>query len=156
MPRIAGSETGRQTMWWTVCAPRLTGCSSGPSSLGSQLLTPTWTQLLQELVSGNDTRALSQIDDLYLKVLLKCRLDTPRALSRYYESMGTLLILKRPLNLVAMDRLLGSTHSRFTLKPLTLVIRGFGDDSQPIQSIHQSFREFLTQDHAESFPPQDI
>lgn len=104
----------------------------------------------EELLSGvhhRDTRASVQMDVLYRKVLSKCRLDEPRALLRYRQSLGTVLALKRPLSVSGHNELIGETHTQYTLRPLIPVFLGLANQHppQPIQIIHQSFRDFVTQ-----------
>lgn len=109
----------------------------------------------EELVGGGplrDTKVSSRMDDLYLKVLSKCHLDEPRALSRYHECVGTLLALKRPLSIPAIDKVLGNKHAQLTYRPLSSVLPGLMNQPHPIQIIHHSFREFITQEVAENSP----
>lgn len=110
----------------------------------------------EELVCGDsslrDTRASSQLDELYSKVLSKCYLDEPRALSRYDQCVGTSLILKRPLSILAINNLLGIKHAQYTLRPLApiLVVLAGPHQQQLVQIIYQSFRDFVTQEIANS------
>lgn len=115
-----------------------------------------------ELVSDGRitySRAFSQMDELYMKVLLKCRLHETLALSRYHQCIGAMLALRRPLSTKGIATLLDERHIHFTLRPFTPVIQGpIGlNHLQPIQIIHQSFREFVTKENTDaSFPDYTI
>lgn len=118
------------------------------SSISNPELNPV--SQFEELVSDGpirDTVASGQMDELYVKVLSKCNLNESRALVRFHQCLGTIITLKRPLSASAIDAINGTDHTRHTLRKLNPVLFGIGSptSSQPIHIIHQSFREFITQ-----------
>lgn len=94
-----------------------------------------------------DTRAADQMDELYLKVLSKCPLENPRALSRYQQCLGAVLSVRKPLSAAALNELLGVSYVSQTLRRLAPVLSGLVpvNVDNPIQTIHQTFRQFVTQ-----------
>lgn len=107
----------------------------------------------EELVSNGpfrDTRASRQMDQLYLNVLSRiskrCQ-NEPSILPRLRQCLGTILVLRRPLPILAHNELLAIDHTQHTLRDLSPILNNLGDPKQtkPIQIIHQSIREFLTQ-----------
>lgn len=105
----------------------------------------------EELVGGGgvllDTRASTQMKELYLKVLSKCHLDEPRALARFHQCLGAIIALKETLSIPAINSLLNINYAQYTLQPLNPVIFGVNSHHpyKPVEIIHQSFREFVTQ-----------
>lgn len=103
-----------------------------------------------ELVSEDvlrDTRAVTEIDELFLKVVSKCCLNEPRAQKRYRECFGGVLCIKRPLSSADLNELLDVPYVFPTLRTLAPVLRGLlpRDSNAPIQIIHGSLRHFATQ-----------
>lgn len=120
------------------------------SSIGDSDLNPI--EQFKELVSDDvlrDTRAATAMDQLYLKVIVKCHLDDPRALLRYRECFGGVLCVKRPLSSADLNELLDVGHVFPTLRPLAPVLNGLlpGGSNTPIQITHGSLRHFATQEN---------
>lgn len=118
------------------------------NSIGDMDLDPI--EQFNELINDDDvrdTRAADQMDELYLKVLSKCRVNDSRAHTRYHQCFGAVLSVKRALSVGALNELQGVSYIFPTLRRLAPVLTGLlppGSDT-PIQIIHQSLRQFATQ-----------
>ncbi|ESK90106.1 vegetative incompatibility protein het-e-1 [Moniliophthora roreri MCA 2997] len=100
--------------------------------------------LLEE--SNPDLPLTKKMDHLYLEILNDCNWSDPSFVEGYQLLMGTIMVAKTPLSLVAVQAMHRS-HARLLERVLTrlgsLLIVPI-DRRSPIHVIHISFRDFVT------------
>lgn len=101
------------------------------------------------ILSGKST--LDQVDQLYFTVLddlfqEQDREDRAEWLDDFRAVVGTIVLLMRPLSIHSLSRLLGRrvSYVRLQLDALNSVLQVPDDGDMPVQVLHLSFREFLT------------
>ena len=105
-------------------------------------------QLAQLLsaVTTSDSTSYGLLDQLYLQVL-ECAFPTMSSefASRLKLVLGSLVLLCNPLSPSSMEQLLGlAVPLQSTLEQLQSVVVLPSDSNEPVQVIHPSFHEFLT------------
>ena len=122
------------------------------ATMASFLSTTSYTdEKLQELLSGARTglRAEQKMDALYSSILKDCGWDDPAIVEDYQLFMGALLASKVPLSASAIQSLLRCTKDGFQIKVIasrvSSLLTGWPDEKAPIEIIHQSLRDFLTE-----------
>jgi hypothetical protein len=97
-------------------------------------------------VLSYDRSGLSQLDQTYLPILSPLFADgcADEALD-FRTTVGTIVVLVRPLSITALANLLGTDESdiKFTLDSLHSVLDVPQDETMPIRTFHLSFRDFL-------------
>ncbi len=97
---------------------------------------------------GGDQGAEAQMDDLYARILLKYTWKNRRFSERYHQVMGAILACRVPLSSSAIQALrpnqLDIQNIIPYFKPLLQVMPS-GASNQPLQIIHKSLHEFLTE-----------
>ncbi|KAF1942824.1 hypothetical protein EJ02DRAFT_487903 [Clathrospora elynae] len=96
----------------------------------------------------------SHLDRTYLSVLdhlLAAQEDEDKEdwLAKFQELVGSIVILKSPLSIASLARLLKILRRkiRYRLDPLHSVLNIPNDESCPVRLLHLSFREFLVEPH---------
>ncbi|KAF9461836.1 WD40-repeat-containing domain protein [Collybia nuda] len=88
------------------------------------------------------------LDVLYFRILeQKISANDQAKIDRFVSIMRTVLTLKKPLPMSALHRIsLGKSagNIRAVLQPLGALLSGVTSESNPIQTLHTSFRDFLT------------
>jgi hypothetical protein len=103
------------------------------------------------LLSGN-SRKLQRIDDLYLKVLRSAfDQDDPVVMNRFRSVMRVILAAKVPLSAMALNDLFESdvdvrAGTEWVIPSLGSLLRGTFARDTPLQILHLSFSDFLTDD----------
>ncbi|KZP10573.1 TPR-like protein, partial [Athelia psychrophila] len=92
---------------------------------------------------------------LYASILEICvNWEDPDFVQDYHLVVGAIMAAKRPLSLIALKALHGSSHpialsADILLERFGSVLVGFKTDHEPIRMLHLSFREFVTK-HADN------
>ena len=103
------------------------------------------------LLSGNSLK-LQRIDDLYLKVLRSAfDQDDPVVMNRFRSVMGAILGAKIPLSAKALNDLFESdvdvrAGTEWVIPSLGSLLHGTFAPDTPLQILHLSFSDFLTDD----------
>jgi hypothetical protein len=90
---------------------------------------------------------IKMMDDLYSKILGSCRWDDDDFVEGYGLVVGMIMVARTPLTNAGLQALLESDADvsvRDILDPLASLFTGVNDDTQPVQVLHLSFRDFLT------------
>jgi len=103
------------------------------------------TLLYQTNLSAISTDA--KMDKLYSEVLSTCAWSDEDFFNDYHLVMRAIMAAKTPLSLPAL-KFLHRQHAELDIdgvfRPLTSLLTGPFDQNQPIQILHQSFRNFIT------------
>ena len=90
---------------------------------------------------------IRKMDNLYSKILGSCRWDDDDFVEGYSLVVGTVMVARTPLTTVGLQALLDSDADvsvKAILHPLASLFTGVSNDTQPVQALHVSFRDFLT------------
>ncbi|KAJ6543136.1 hypothetical protein B0H19DRAFT_1268300 [Mycena capillaripes] len=119
----------------TICEYLLQACY--PDRMLDRLLeTMRETQLPPE----------KKMDALYFTLLEACNWDDIDFVDGYSQVMGVMVIQRKPLTVGALQQLHGPMpRVRAIVLPLASLITGSTSDHQPVQILHSSFREYVTQ-----------
>ena len=104
------------------------------------------TALLDSL-SASPLPPIRTMDDLYSKILGSCRWDDEDFVEGYNLVIGTVMVARTPLTSTGLQALLEADTDvsvKDILKPLAPLLTGVTNDTQPVQVLHLSFRDFLT------------
>jgi hypothetical protein len=91
--------------------------------------------------------AEAKMDELYSQILSNCDWGDGSFAGMYNETIGSIVALKTPLSLPAINALHRFDPTlRFdeVLRSLSSLFTGLGDTNRPIRMIHVSFRDFVT------------
>ncbi|KAJ6543097.1 hypothetical protein B0H19DRAFT_1381043 [Mycena capillaripes] len=87
-----------------------------------------------------------KMDALYFTLLEPCDWDDIDFVDGYSQVMGVMVIQRRPLTVGALQQLHGPMpRVKAIVLPLASLITGSTNDYQPVQILHSSFREYITQ-----------
>jgi hypothetical protein len=105
---------------------------------------------LQLLISSNrpsDVSAEEKMDKLYSTILQTCNWRDKAFSEGYLLLMGAIMVARTPLSARALEALHGASL-RLTVKtilqPVASLLTGIDKPDEPIQSLHLSFRDFIT------------
>lgn len=98
--------------------------------------------LLQEALF--DTNTIVQMDKLYTSILRNCPWNEGRFTRRFEVALGIVVVSARPLSARAIAVLLDIDNILDTYKPLGAIISGVFSSDQPLQLVHLSVREYLS------------
>jgi hypothetical protein len=90
---------------------------------------------------------IKKMDDLYSKILGCCRWDDDDFVEGYGLVVGTIMVARTPLTTSGLQALLESDADvsvNAILRHLASLFTGVSDETQPVQALHLSFREFVT------------
>jgi len=91
-----------------------------------------------------DVHAAEKMDKLYASILSKCPWRDRHFVRRYRPCLGTVVALKRPLSISAIEMLLDDDNARTVFRPLCSLLIGVMSPDQPVQIAHSSLRDYLT------------
>ena len=98
--------------------------------------------LLQETLI--DTDAVVRMDKLYATILRNCPWEQRRFTERFQTALGIVVISARPLSAGAIADLLDIDSMLDIYKPLAAIISGVFSSGQPLQVVHLSVREYVS------------
>jgi hypothetical protein len=88
------------------------------------------------------------LDALYMRILeQKISSNDQRKIDRFVSIMRTVLTLKKPLPMSSMHKVCFGKEAiiiKAVLQPLGALLSGVSSASDPVQTLHTSFRDFLT------------
>jgi hypothetical protein len=90
--------------------------------------------------------AEEKMDEMYITILKTCNWRDNAFVQGYGIVMGTIMVAKSPLSMVALQSLLGDTLKwpvERILQPLRSLLSGLTARA-PVRILHQSFRDFVT------------
>ena len=104
---------------------------------------------LKSFLSDRNPSGLSaeaKMDELYSKILENCDWDDREFVEMYQLIVGSIMALKTPLSISALQSLHGDPALRISeiLRSLSSLFTGLSEERQPVRIIHLSFRDFVT------------
>lgn len=99
-----------------------------------------------------DVHATEKMDKLYASILSKCPWHNRHFALRYQPCLGAVIVLKRPLSTLAIEKLLGDNNACTVFRPLCSLLIGAMSRDEPVQIAHPSLRDYVTRrDQAASY-----
>jgi hypothetical protein len=105
---------------------------------------------LRKLLYRRNTSGLhaeAKMDELYAEILSSCTWDDEDFANEYQLLVGAIMAARTSLAITALQslhRIHPTLDVNEILRPLASLFTGLTDSSQPIQTIHLPFRDFLT------------
>ncbi len=132
------TQTGGLFVWVSIVMEYLKNKSTDP--------VVALEDLLDQDASRDDVPAEEKLDALYAAILSKCNWKDRTFKHDYPIVMGAIVTAKSPLSIIAWTTLLSpflKTSFENIISELRPLLSGTGEQSTPIQLLHQSFRDYL-------------